>query len=87
MMPKRWEVLPENLRAHFDPLTFSFVTTEELPDLDHVIGQERAVRAVEFGQQIQSQGYHLYVSGVSGIGKKAVVKAMIEQAPRSSLSR
>jgi hypothetical protein len=85
MMPKRWEGPPESLSVHFDPLTFLLVTTEELTDLDHIIGQERAVRAMEFEVQIRSQGYNLYVSGVCGTNKKVVVKAMIEQAAAQQL--
>jgi hypothetical protein len=34
MMLRRLEVLPENLRGHFDPLAFPFVTTENPPDDD-----------------------------------------------------
>jgi hypothetical protein len=47
MIPKRWVALPEELSAHFDPLAWSFVSTQELPELCHVIDQKRAVRAVE----------------------------------------
>jgi hypothetical protein len=32
MMLRRLEILPENLRGHFDPLAFPFVTTENPPD-------------------------------------------------------
>jgi hypothetical protein len=49
MRPKHWEGSPEHLNARFDPLAFPLVTTEELTDLDHIIGQEQAVRAMEFG--------------------------------------
>jgi hypothetical protein len=35
MMLRRLEILPENLRGHFDPLAFPFVTTENPPDDDH----------------------------------------------------
>jgi hypothetical protein len=34
MMLRRLEVLPENLRGHFDPLAFPFVTAENPPDDD-----------------------------------------------------
>jgi AAA domain len=85
MMPKRLEGPPENLNTHFDPLAFPLLTNEELTDLDQTIGQERAVRAMEFGLQIRSQGYNLYVSGVCGTDKKGVVKAMIEQAAARQL--
>jgi hypothetical protein len=85
MRPKRWEGLPGHLNAHFDPLAFPLVTTEELTDLDHIIGQEPAVRVMAFGWQMRSQGYNLYVSGVCGTDKKVVVKAMIEQAAAKQL--
>jgi hypothetical protein len=53
MTPNRWEVPAKDLRLHFDPQQFPFATTEELPDLDGVIGQERAARSLEFGRQIR----------------------------------
>ena len=64
MMPKRWEGPPESVDAHFDPLAFPLVITEEFTDLDQTMGQERAVQAMEFGLQIRSRGYNLYVSGL-----------------------
>jgi hypothetical protein len=85
MRPKRWEGALENLDAHFDPLACPLVTTEELTDLDHTVGQERAVRTMAFGLPMRSQGYNLYVSGVCGTDKKVVVKAMIEQAAAKQL--
>ena len=85
MRPKRWEGLPGHLNGHFDPLALPLVTTEEHTDLDHIIGQERAVWAMEFGLQIRSQGYNLYVSSVCGPDEKVVVKAIIEQAAAKQL--
>jgi hypothetical protein len=40
MMLRRLEVLPENLRGHFDPLAFPFVTIENPPDDDHQAQQQ-----------------------------------------------
>jgi hypothetical protein len=85
MRPKHWEGSPEHLNARFDPLAFPLVTTEELTDLDHIVGQEQAGRALECGWQSQSQGYNLYVSGVCGTDQKVVVQAMIEQAAAKQL--
>jgi hypothetical protein len=43
MMPRRLEVLPENLRGHFDPLAFPLVTTENSPN-DHYQAQRPALK-------------------------------------------
>ncbi|EEG76096.1 hypothetical protein [Dethiobacter alkaliphilus] len=40
---------PEELRYICDPSQFEFETTESVPPLEGIIGQERAVRAMEFG--------------------------------------
>jgi predicted ATP-dependent protease len=44
-----------------------------------VIGQERAVRAVSFGVDIASPGYHLYALGPSGTGKTAIARQLLER--------
>ena len=46
----------EALCRHCDPEQFSFETTAELNDLEEVIGQERAVEAIQFGIGIQHPG-------------------------------
>ena len=73
----RWEVPARALRIDLDPQRFPFATTDELADLDEIIGQARAVRAMDFGLQIQGQGYNLYVAGVPSTGRHSLVKGMI----------
>ncbi|MBU0498862.1 MAG: AAA family ATPase [Gammaproteobacteria bacterium] len=51
----------------------AFATTRELEDLDEIIGQERALDAIEFGVGIHHEGYNLYVMGSPGLGKHTVV--------------
>ncbi|HQR72629.1 MAG TPA: ATP-binding protein, partial [Burkholderiaceae bacterium] len=58
--------------------------SSELPDLDAVIGQDRARTAVELGIEMPQQGYHLFVMGPPGSGKKALVRTAIE-ARRASV--
>jgi lon-related putative ATP-dependent protease len=67
------------LRRICDPLMFHFASTEELPPLDEVIGQERAVRAVSFGIDIQSSGYNIYALGPAGTGKTTTIRKFLEQ--------
>jgi len=63
----------EQLRHRFDPAAFDFKSTEELPAFEEIIGQERALRAISFGINIRSQGYHMYALGPVGTGKKTII--------------
>jgi len=57
---------------------FDFENTADLPELDKVIGQDRAVKAVEFGIGINSPGYHMYALGPSGTGKTSLIQDFLE---------
>lgn len=51
------------------PNEFLFETTGELEPLEGIIGQERAVKAFDFGLAVKLKGYNIYMSGPSGTGK------------------
>lgn len=46
-----------------------FQTTDELPDLQDVIGQPRALRALELGSEVAGPGYNIFVLGLPGSGR------------------
>ena len=48
---------------------FSFQTTAELESIDDIIGQERAVKAFDFGLEVKMKGYNIYMAGPTGTGK------------------
>jgi lon-related putative ATP-dependent protease len=73
------ELPVDRLRRVCDPDTFDFRSTEELPALDQVIGQDRAVRAVSFGIGIESPGYHMYALGPAGTGKTTTIRKFLER--------
>jgi lon-related putative ATP-dependent protease len=73
-MPKRFELKPVELRRACDPARFTFRDTSDLPSLDQVIGQERAVQAIEFGLNMRSSGYNIFVTGAEGTGKSTIVR-------------
>ncbi len=56
-----------------------FKSTAELPSLNQVIGQERAVRALQFGLELLAPGYNVFVGGVPGTGKRTIVKSLVEK--------
>jgi len=56
-----------------------FSSTAELERLDAIIGQDRATRAIEFGIDIPSYGYHIFAMGPAGAGKMTTVQRFLEQ--------
>ena len=75
----KFELKPEQLRAMTDVSEFSFKTTEELTALDQVIGQERALRAIDFGIEIPSYGYNIFVVGPAGSGRITAVRQFLDR--------
>ena len=49
--------------------SFDFSTTDEIEALTTIIGQERAVKAFNFGLRVKNKGYNIYMAGPSGVGK------------------
>jgi lon-related putative ATP-dependent protease len=78
----RLELTPSELRSTCDPSRFSFRDTSQLPPLDQVIGQERAVQAVEFGLNMRSPGYNIFVTGAEGTGKSNIVQDLVGRYAR-----
>ncbi len=82
-MTTRNEVPPVDLRCLCDPSIFDFETTADIEPLDQVIGQERAVRAITFGLEMQSAGYHIFVTGPEGTGKTTIVQEIVRKAAKA----
>ncbi len=68
---------PDRLARRTDPATFAFATTADLPPLDEMVGQDRAVEALAFGVEIRQPGYNLYAMGPEGIGKYTLVRQVL----------
>lgn len=70
---------PGRLRRTVDPSVFPFETTAELPPLRRPLGQERALRALDFGLSMKSHGYNLFVLAPPGAGKHTTVAAVVHE--------
>jgi lon-related putative ATP-dependent protease len=57
---------------------FHFETTEELDDIDVIIGQERATEAIQFGIRVNAGGYNIFALAPSGTGKLTVIRQLIK---------
>ncbi len=68
----------DKLYDHCNLEIFDFQTTAELEELDEIIGQSRALKAISFGIGIKKEGYNLYAMGKLGSGKHSVVEKFIQ---------
>lgn len=57
-----------------------FADTGELPEFDTVIGQERAVEAIDFGLGMDRPGYNIFALGPEGTGRHSVVRRHVDRA-------
>ncbi|HOC03245.1 MAG TPA: ATP-binding protein, partial [bacterium] len=70
---------PEQVRVICDPEWLNFDTTADVPPIEGIIGQDRAARAIEFGLQIDQDGYNIYVSGIPGSGRTTSVESAVRE--------
>lgn len=77
---QRFRLAPEELRREHNPATFTFECTEELAPLAEFIGQDRALRSLEFGLGLAKPGYNIFVTGLTGTGKATAILEYIKRA-------
>lgn len=73
-MKRKNELGVKELKFTCNSNVFHFNTTDELEPISTGIGQERGIKALEFGLNIDINGYNVYVEGPYGVGKTAYVK-------------
>ncbi len=73
----------EELRRSCDTGRFRFGTTEEVPRLTRIVGQQRALDAISFGLSMRNMGFNIYALGASGTGKTSAVRAFIAEKAKS----
>jgi len=78
------ELTADQARRIQDPHVLGFETTRDLSPLEMVVGQPRAIEALEFGLAVNHPGYNIYVSGPVGVGKTTAVTGFLT-AQASSL--
>jgi len=72
------ELTAGQLRRRYDPLQLPYASTADAPDLDGIIGQERAARAIEFGLDIPYPGFNVFATGPAGAGKTSIISRFLE---------
>ncbi len=72
----------ESLYRRADLSALPFETTAELDSLERMVGQDRAMEALQFGAGMRAQGYNLFVLGPNGSGKHTVVRGYLTERAR-----
>ena len=73
-MKNKNELSYKQLKVTCDPNIFNFETTDNLESITTGIGQDRGIKALEFGLNVDIKGYNLYIEGPSGVGKTLYTK-------------
>ncbi|MHA2428792.1 MAG: Lon protease family protein, partial [Candidatus Hermodarchaeia archaeon] len=73
------ELKPTQLRARCKSRDFDCKTSAELSTLEGVVGQPRALNALQFGLEIPDKGFNIYVAGSPGTGRHTATKRYLEE--------
>ncbi|ASP39690.1 ATP-dependent protease [Bacterioplanes sanyensis] len=75
-MPKQPDtrLTPEQLTHTISSELLAFDTTADLTAFNGVLGQERAVNAIQFGVAMKRPGYNIFVMGETGTGRSSYVR-------------
>ncbi|HBT58990.1 AAA family ATPase [Halopseudomonas aestusnigri] len=65
---------PDQLTAPIDLDSLGFTTTDDLEPFRGILGQERAVEALQFGVAMHRPGYNVFVMGDPGTGRFSYVQ-------------
>ena len=78
-MKNKHELSYRNLRITCNTNVFDFETTKDVEPIMAGIGQERGLKALEFGINVDVQGYNLYVEGPIGVGRTRYTKSYLDK--------
>lgn len=73
------ELAAEKADVAVDHDVLDFETTADLEPLDEIVGQDRAMSALEVGLGIPQEGYNIFVAGLTGTGKMGTIKRSLQK--------
>ena len=72
------ELTYEQVRWRCDPSIFHCDSTAQMAPLIGIIGQDRALKALDFGLGMADRGFNIYVSGIPGTGRTTTIKSFLD---------
>lgn len=85
-MISKFEVAAEKLSWHCDLSLLPFTCTADMTPLEDFIGQERAMRAIQFGLGVNKPGFNIFVTGLTGTGKTSIIKSFLKKITSERVS-
>ena len=77
------EVPVEKLRWRCSPESLPFKNTQEVQACTDVIGQDRALKAIRLGLEVESLGYNIFIVGLVGTGRTTTIKCLLEEIDKT----
>ena len=71
---------PERLYRPADLSALSFESTADIETADVLVGQQRALDAIEFGTRIGRPGFNVFVIGPSGMRAQRAIEPVLQEA-------
>ncbi len=62
-----------------------FSSTNDLKACDNILGQERALKALELGLDMEYLGYNLFITGKPGTGRSTSIKKLLQNRKRDNV--
>ena len=78
--PKELKAADLDYRVDLRPSGIS--SSEDMQPVYGIIGQKRAIKAIEVGLTVRSSGYNIFVTGLSGTGRTTTIKHLLERLDR-----
>lgn len=73
------ELSYEQGRKTCPEMKFDCRSSADLSPLEEIIGQERAMRALNFGLKIPNKGFNIFISGLPGTGRKTAILEFLKE--------
>jgi predicted ATP-dependent protease len=71
------ELSPEQCRRACPEMKLDCRSTKDLIPSNKIIGQDRAVKALQFGLRIRSKGFNVYIAGFPGTGRRSAAEEFV----------
>lgn len=75
----KYKLKEEELECRHVLKDININTTKDIESISEIIGQNRAIKAIELGLKIDKKGYNIYVSGDTGVGKTSYTSFLIKK--------
>ena len=77
---------PDQLTVPINLDSLGFVTTDELEPFRGILGQDRAVEAMQFGVAMHRPGYNVFVMGEPGTGRFSYVMRYLKAEAKRQIT-